>query len=214
MDGIAVIVPCYNEQQTIGLVIEDLKEYLPQAKIYVYNNNSTDKTVEIAENYDVEIRNCTKQGKGNVVQQAFKEIDANDYLILDGDYTSFAEDAKKLLESLDCGFDMVVGNRLNEYEKGIRALGNKLFRVAIKMLHRHISDDPLSGYRAFSCNFVKNIDLNSEGFTVEMEMEIKSKKFKTMSVPVQYRDRPEGSKSKLKAFKDGSKIIWYSLTHY
>ena len=215
MDKLAVIVPCYNEEQTIDLVIEDLKTYLPQAIIYIYNNNSTDRTVDIAQCYNnVIVRNCNKQGKGNVIKQAFKEIDAKSYLILDGDYTSFAEDAKKLLEPLDHDIDMVIGNRLNEYEHGIRSIGNKIFKCIVKLIHKHISDDPLSGYRAFNRNFVKNIDLKSEGFTIEIEMEIKSKLFKTKSVLVQYRDRPLGSKSKLNAIKDGSKILWYALTHF
>lgn len=214
MDDLAIIIPCYNEEQTIGLVIKELKDYLPHATIYVYNNNSTDKTVEVAQTYNVIIRNCDRQGKGNVIKQAFKEIDAKNYLILDGDYTSFAKDAKKLLEPLYYGVaDMVVGNRLNEYQKGIRAIGNKVFVKIMKLLHNHISDDPLSGYRAFSNNFVKQINLDSEGFTIEVEMEIKSKQFKVISIPVKYRDRPEGSKSKLKSFSDGRKIIWYALTH-
>lgn len=216
MDDLAIIVPCYNEEQTIGLVIEDLQTYLPQAEIYVYNNNSTDRTVDIAHLYDVHVRNCVKQGKGNVVQAAFQEVDAKNYLILDGDYTSFASDAHKLLEQLELGADMVVGNRLSAYEKDgnrARAIGNRLFSKLVKLIHRHISDDPLSGYRAFSRNFVQHVTLESEGFTIEIEMEIKSKPFKVVSVPVQYRDRPEGSKSKLKAFSDGRKIIWYALTH-
>lgn len=214
MDKLAVIVPCFNEEQTIGLVIKDLQKYLPHAIIYIYNNNSTDRTVEIAQTYDVIIRNCPKQGKGHVVQQAFLEIDAENYLILDGDCTSFAKDAHKLLEQLDNGADMVVGDRLDEYDKGIRSIGNKVFRKIVKLIHKHISNDPLSGYRAFNHNFVKSIDLTSKGFTIEIEMEIKSKSFKVISIPVQYKDRPDGSISKLKALKDGSKIIWYALTHF
>ena len=212
---IAVLIPCYNESQTISKVIKDYKKVLPEADIYVYDNNSTDKTDEIAKKAGAIVRYEYRQGKGNVIRTMFREIDADCYLMIDGDDTYPAENAKEMCELVLNGrADMVIGDRLSstyfvENKRLFHNFGNKIVRFLINFLFKNKVKDIMTGYRAFSKEFVKGFPVLSKGFEIETEMTIHAvdKNFKLVEVPVDYRDRPAGSVSKLNTYSDGFKVL-------
>lgn len=214
---IAILVPCYNEEKTIQKVIDDFRKELPNADIYVYNNNSTDKTLEIIQAIEgINIRNEYNQGKGNVVRRMFREVDADIYVMVDGDDTYPAEEVHKLiLPILEGKADMTVGDRLsngtykNENKRKFHEFGNNIVRDSINVLFNSNLKDIMSGYRAFNKIFVKNVPILSPKFEVETEMTLSAldKKFIIQEVPIVYRDRPEGSVSKLNTIQDGIKVV-------
>lgn len=215
MEDIAILIPCYNEEKTIRKVIEDYHRVLPEATIYVYNNNSSDKTAEIAEQAGAVVRNEYRQGKGNVIRSMFRDIDARAYLMIDGDDTYPAENAREMVQTiLDGRADMVVGDRLSstyftENKRPFHNFGNVLVRKLINVLFHSNIKDIMSGYRAFSRPFVKGFPVLSKGFEIETEMTIHAvdKNFMVSEVPVTYRDRPEGSESKLNTYSDGMRVL-------
>lgn len=215
-DKVAVLIPCYNEAVTIGKVVDDFKRVLPDADIYVYDNNSKDDTAAIAEDRGAIVRTEPRQGKGNVVRQMFREIDADYYIMVDGDDTYPAEAAPRLLEPLmNDTADMTVGDRLSngtygeENDRAFHGFGNNLVRWLIKVIYGYAFDDVMTGYRAFNRIFVKTMPVLSEGFQIETELSIHAvdKRFRITDVPIDYRDRPEGSYSKLSTFGDGAKVL-------
>ena len=215
-DKVAVLIPCYNEAVTIGKVVDDFKRVLPDAAIYVYDNNSKDDTAAIAEDHGAIVRTEPRQGKGNVVRQMFREIDADYYIMVDGDDTYPAEAAPRLLEPLmNDTADMTVGDRLSngtygeENDRAFHGFGNNLVRWLIKVIYGYAFDDVMTGYRAFNRIFVKTMPVLSEGFQIETELSIHAvdKRFLITDVPIDYRDRPEGSYSKLSTFGDGAKVL-------
>lgn len=222
MDKIAVLVPCYNEEQTIGKVIRDIKAALPEAVIYVYDNNSTDRTAEIAIGEGVVLRHEYKQGKGNVIRRMFREIDAVCYLMIDGDDTYPLESARQMVDLvLYHNADMVVGDRLSstyftENKRPFHNFGNSLMRAGINSLFHSDIKDIMTGYRAFGYEFVKTFPVFSHGFEIETEMTIHAVNYNMQvdNVVVEYRDRPEGSRSKLNTFKDGVRVIHKMLQLY
>lgn len=215
MDKIAVLIPCYNESATIAKVVADYKKALPEAVIYVYDNNSTDGTAEIASQVGAVVRHEYRQGKGNVIRSMFRQIDAECYLMIDGDDTYPAENARQMCELvLDKGVDMVIGDRLSatyfqENKRPFHNLGNKMVRGLINQLFDSQVMDIMTGYRAFSYQFVKHFPVLSKGFEIETEMTIHAldKNFLLEEIPVQYKDRPEGSVSKLNTYTDGAKVL-------
>ncbi|WP_019228906.1 glycosyltransferase family 2 protein [Sedimentibacter sp. B4] len=215
MPIIAVLIPCYNENITIKKVIKDYSEALPEADIYVYDNNSTDNTAEIAQKSGAIVRYERRQGKGNVMRTMFREIDADCYLIVDGDDTYSAEDARVMVNLvLSENADMVIGDRLSstyftENKRLFHNTGNRLVRFLINKIFQSNIKDIMTGYRAFSKVFVKNYPVISKGFEIETEMTIHAldKNFNIREVPVIYKDRPEGSNSKLNTFSDGYKVL-------
>lgn len=215
MDKIAVLVPCYNESQTIKKVVEDFKRVLPQAVIYVYNNNSTDDTAKIAAEAGAIVRNEYKQGKGNVIRRMFREIDAECYIMTDGDDTYPAEFAPQMADMvLNKNCDMVVGDRLSstyfqENKRPFHNFGNDIVRKSINFLFKSKIKDIMTGFRAFSYQFVKTFPVLSTGFEIETEMTIHAvdKNMAVGNVVIDYRDRQEGSESKLNTFSDGFKVI-------
>lgn len=215
MDKIAVLIPCYNEEKTIEKVIKDFKYALPEAVIYVYDNNSTDRTYEIAVSCGAVVRKETKQGKGNVLRTMFREIDAECYLLVDGDDTYPHEVATELCSKvIEEKVDMVVGDRLSstyftENKRPFHNSGNVIVRSLVNVLFKGNVIDIMTGYRALSFNFVKSFPVMSNGFEIETEMTIHAldKNMKMCNVPVTYRDRPEGSVSKLNTVSDGIKVI-------
>ena len=217
---IAILIPCYNEEKTIKKVVEDYKRELPEADIYVYDNNSTDKTSQIATEAGAIVRYEYKQGKGNVIRAMFREIDADAYLMIDGDDTYPAENAKEMCDLiLEGKADMVVGDRLSstyftENKRPFHNFGNKMVRYMINKIFNNNIKDIMTGYRAFSYDFVKGFPVLSKGFEIETEMTIHAvdKNFKIVEIPVTYRDRPEGSESKLNTYKDGLKVIKTIIT--
>lgn len=215
-DKVAVLIPCYNEAVTIGKVVDDFKRVLPDADIYVYDNNSKDDTAAIAEDHGAIVRTEPRQGKGNVVRQMFREIDTDYYIMVDGDDTYPAEAAPRLLEPLmNDTADMTVGDRLSngtygeENDRAFHGFGNNLVRWLIKVIYGYAFDDVMTGYRAFNRIFVKTMPVLSEGFQIETELSIHAvdKRFRITDVPIDYRDRPEGSYSKLSTFGDGAKVL-------
>ncbi len=212
---IAVLIPCYNESKTIEKVVKDYKKALPEADIYVYDNNSTDKTDEIAKKAGAIVKYEYKQGKGNVIRTMFREIDADCYLMIDGDDTYPSENAREMCDYILNGkADMVIGDRLSstyfkENKRPFHNFGNRLVRGIINLLFKSKIKDIMTGYRAFSYDFVKTFPILSKGFEIETEMSIHAldKDFKLIEIPVQYRDRPSGSVSKLNTFSDGFKVI-------
>lgn len=219
MDKIAVLIPCYNEEKTIEKVISDAKKALPEAVIYVYDNNSSDKTVELALRAGAVVRHEYKQGKGNVIRRMFREIDAMCYIMIDGDDTYPLENARKMSERiLNYGADMVVGDRLSStyYEENKRPFhnfGNSLVKKSINILFGSEIQDIMTGYRAFSYLFVKTFPVLSRGFEIETEMTIHAvnNNMQVENVIVNYRDRPEGSESKLNTYSDGIKVLFMIL---
>lgn len=222
MDKIAVLIPCYNEEQTIARVVSDVREALPEAVVYVYDNNSTDKTAELAKAAGAVIRREYKQGKGNVIRRMFREIDAECYLMIDGDDTYPMNCAKELVDKvLNHNADMVVGDRLSstyftENKRPFHNFGNSLMRVGINRLFHSDIKDIMTGYRAFSYEFVKTFPVFSKGFEIETEMTIHAVNYSMQveNVVVDYRDRPEGSVSKLNTYSDGVKVIHKMLQLY
>ncbi len=215
MDRIAVLIPCYNEAKTIGKVINDVKEYLPEAVIYVYDNNSTDHTAELAEKAGAIVRYETMQGKGNVIRQMFREINAECYIMIDGDDTYPLDCASELADKvLLHNADMVVGDRLSstyfsENKRLFHNFGNSIVRKSINYLFHSNVKDVMTGYRAFSYGFVKTFPVLSKGFEIETEMTVHAV-FNNMhieNVVVSYRDRPDGSVSKLNTYSDGFRVI-------
>ena len=215
MDKIAVLIPCYNEAATIEKVVGDFRRVLPEAVIYVYDNNSTDGTGEIARRAGAVVRRETRQGKGNVIRSMFRDINAQCYLMVDGDDTYPAESAPKMVEEvLQNGADMVVGDRLSstyftENKRAFHNAGNVLVRRLVDWFFQGQIVDIMTGYRAFSWLFVKSYPTLSRGFEIETEMSIHAldKNFHLVNVPVEYRDRPDGSCSKLNTFRDGAKVL-------
>ena len=216
MDRIAVLIPCYNESKTVAKVVADFKAVLPEdAVIYVYDNNSTDGTAEIAAAAGAVVRHEYQQGKGNVIRRMFREIDAQCYIMADGDDTYPAEYAPEMAAKvLERGVDMVVGDRLSatyftENKRPFHNFGNKLVRRSINALFKSDIRDIMTGYRAFSYQFVKSFPVLSKGFEIETEMSIHAieKNMLVDNVIVSYRDRPEGSVSKLNTVSDGVKVL-------
>lgn len=215
MDKISVLIPCYNESHTIAKVIKDYKEALPEAVIYVYDNNSSDGTDEIAREAGAVVRYEHKQGKGNVIRRMFREIDSMCYIMIDGDDTYPAESARKMADLiLNHNADMVVGDRLSstyftQNKRPFHNFGNTLVRMSINCLFKSDIKDIMTGYRAFSYNFVKTFPVLSKGFEIETEMSIHAidKNMQMENVVIEYRDRPEGSVSKLNTYSDGMKVL-------
>lgn len=222
MDKIAVLIPCYNEAQTIGKVVGDVKAALPEAVVYVYDNNSTDGTADIASKAGAVVRNEYKQGKGNVIRRMFREIDARCYLMIDGDDTYPLDCAPQMVERvMKYHADMVVGDRLSstyftENKRPFHNFGNSLMRAGINMLFHSDIKDIMTGYRAFSYEFVKTFPVFSKGFEIETEMTIHAVNYNMQvdNVVVEYRDRPEGSESKLNTYSDGFRVIRKMLQLY
>ena len=215
MDKIAVLIPCYNESVTIEKVIKDWRKELPEATIYVYDNNSSDHTDQIAQNAGGVVRYEYRQGKGNVIRRMFREIDAEVYIMVDGDDTYPAEFGRKMVDMiLRRHVDMVVGDRLSstyfeENKRPFHNFGNSLVRKSINLLFKSDIKDIMTGYRAFSYQFVKTFPVLSKGFEIETEMSIHAidKRMQVENVIIPYRDRPEGSVSKLNTFLDGWSVI-------
>lgn len=215
MDKIAVLIPCYNEEQTIGKVVRDAYAALPEATVYVYDNNSKDRTVECAREAGAVIRYEYKQGKGNVIRRMFREIEAECYLMIDGDDTYPLEHAREMVELvLEKHADMVVGDRLSstyfeENKRPFHNFGNSIVRKSINLLFKSDIKDIMTGYRAFNYAFVKTFPVISKGFEIETEMTIHAVNYNLQveNVVVDYRDRPEGSVSKLNTYSDGMKVL-------
>ena len=215
MDKIAVLVPCYNESKTIAKVVRDFRKALPEATIYVYDNNSSDHTDRIAAEAGAVVRYEYQQGKGNVIRRMFAEIDAQCYIMVDGDDTYPAEFAREMVDKvLNKKVDMVVGDRLSstyftENKRPFHNFGNSLVRKTINVLFKNDIKDIMTGYRAFSYRFVKTFPVLSKGFEIETEMSIHAvdKNMFVNNVVIEYRDRPEGSESKLNTYSDGIKVL-------
>ena len=213
---VAVLVPCYNEELTIGKVVDDFRRVLPQAVVYVYDNNSSDDTARIATEHGARVVFEPRQGKGNVVRQMFRDIDADYYVMVDGDDTYPAESAVELLRPLvEDRADMVVGDRLSngsygeENDRAFHGFGNNLVRWLIKVIYGYHFEDVMTGYRAFNRIFVKTMPALTAGFEIETELSIHAvdKRWRIADVPIEYRDRPDGSESKLSTFSDGWKVL-------
>lgn len=216
MDKIAVLIPCYNEEKTIKKVIEDYKRVIPgDGVIYVYDNNSTDNTAQMAKQAGAVVRHEYQQGKGNVIRRMFREIDAECYIMVDGDDTYPAEYAPEMIQKvLEYKADMVVGDRLSstyftENKRPFHNFGNSLVRKSINFLFKSDIKDIMTGYRAFSYQFVKSFPVLSKGFEIETEMSIHAieKNMRMENVIIEYRDRPDGSESKLNTYSDGIKVL-------
>ncbi|MBE5794222.1 MAG: glycosyltransferase [Clostridiales bacterium] len=212
---VAVLIPCYNEAKTIAKVVADYRAALPEADIYVYDNNSSDGTDEIARQAGAIVRYETRQGKGNVIRTMFREINADCYLMIDGDDTYPSENAREMVDLvLEKHVDMVVGDRLSatyftENKRPFHNLGNRMVRGLVNSFFQGEITDIMTGYRAFSYQFVKSFPVLSKGFEIETEMTIHAldKNLSVVSVPVEYRDRPDGSESKLNTYSDGFKVL-------
>ena len=212
---IAVLIPCYNESKTIEKVVKDYKEVLPEADIYVYDNNSSDGTDKIAKKAGAIVKYEYRQGKGNVIRSMFRDINADCYLMIDGDDTYPKENAREMCDLvLEGKADMVIGDRLSstyftENKRPFHNFGNKIVRLLINKIFKNNVKDIMTGYRTFSYEFVKGFPVLSKGFEIETEMTIHAvdKNYKLVEVPVTYRDRPEGSVSKLNTYSDGIKVL-------
>ena len=215
MEYCAILIPCYNEEKTIRKVVRDWKKEIPEATIYVYDNNSTDNTAKIAKEEGAVVRREYKQGKGNVIRRMFREIDAQCYIMIDGDDTYPVEYGRQMMqEVLEKKTDMVVGDRLSstyfeENKRPFHNFGNSLVRFSINHLFKSDIRDIMTGYRAFSFQFVKTFPVLSKGFEIETEMSIHAvhKNMLVENVIIEYRDRPEGSESKLNTYADGFKVL-------
>lgn len=212
--SIAVLIPCYNEEVTIRKVVTDFRTALPEAVIYVYDNNSTDCTAQLAEEAGAVVKKEPRQGKGNVIRAMFEDIDADVYVMVDGDDTYPAEAAPQMVQKVFDGYDMVIGDRLSstyftENKRPFHNMGNRVVRAAINSLFRANISDIMTGYRAFSFTFAKTYPVLSKGFEIETEMTIHSldNNLRLIELPIQYRDRPEGSVSKLNTVGDGIKVL-------
>lgn len=212
---IAFLIPCYNESKTVEKVVRDCKKAIPEAEVYVYDNNSTDGTDELARNAGAIVRYEYQQGKGNVIRRMFREIDAQCYVMIDGDDTYPAEFGREMVDKvLERKVDMVVGDRLSstyfeENKRPFHNFGNSLVRGTINRLFRSNIRDIMTGYRAFSYQFVKTFPVLSKGFEIETEMSIHAvdKNMLVENVIIDYRDRPDGSESKLNTYSDGAKVL-------
>ena len=213
---VAVLVPCYNEALTIGKVVDDYRNALPGAHVYVYDNNSSDGTAEIAHRHGAIVKHEPRQGKGNVCRQMFRDIEADCYLMVDGDDTYDETKAVEMcLPILNGDADMTVGDRLSngsyaeENKRAFHGFGNDLVRMMIKWIYGYTFEDVMTGYRAMSRAFVKTFPVLSEGFQIETELSIHAvdRRWRIQTIPIEYRDRPEGSESKLSTFSDGLKVI-------
>lgn len=222
MDSIAVLIPCYNEARTVTKVVQDYRAVLPEATIYVYDNNSTDDTAALAAAAGAVVRREHQQGKGNVLRRMFREIDAECYLLVDGDDTYPAEAAPEMVRAVrERGADMVVGDRLSstyftENKRPFHNFGNSLVRFCINRLFGSQIKDIMTGYRAFSFQFVKTYPVLARGFEIETEMSIHAveRNMRIENVVIEYRDRPEGSESKLNTYSDGFKVLRTILRLY
>ena len=215
--SVAVLIPCYNEAITIAKVVDDFKRELPEASIYVYDNNSNDGTADIARTHGAIVKREPRQGKGNVLRQMLRDIDADCYVLVDGDDTYPAEAVHKLLEPLISDrADMVVGDRISngsyhkENNRAFHGFGNNLVRSLIKLLYGFNFSDVMTGYRAFNYAFAKSVTILSTTFELETELSINAvdKRWRIEEVPIEYRDRPKGSVSKLNTFSDGLKVLF------
>lgn len=213
---VAVIIPCYNEALTIGKVVDDFARELPGATVYVYDNNSSDDTAKIAREHGAVVRFEPRQGKGNVCRQMFRDIEADCYLMVDGDDTYDETKAKAMVEPILSGeADMTVGDRLSngtyaeENKRAFHGFGNNLVRAMIKWIYGYSFDDVMTGYRGMSRAFVKTMPVLSEGFQIETEISIHAvdRRWRILDIPIVYRDRPEGSVSKLDTVGDGIRVI-------
>ena len=216
MKNIAVLIPCYNEELTIAKVIEDFRAELPGAIIYVYDNNSSDKTFEIAKSKGAVVRKEYRQGKGNVIRSMFRDIEADIYVMIDGDDTYPAEFVHRLIQPiLEGEADIVIGDRhtngayKDENKRPMHNFGNNLVKILINSIFKSNLKDIMTGYRVFNKKFVKNMPINSNGFEIETEMTLHTldKKFLIKEIPIQYRNRPDGSVSKLNTYSDGLRVI-------
>ena len=215
MDKIAVLIPCYNEAATIEKVVRDFRAALPEAVVYVYDNNSTDGTGDLARAAGAVVRRERRQGKGNVIRTMFRDIEAQCYVIVDGDDTYPAESAREMADAVLLeGADMVVGDRLSstyftQNKRPFHNAGNVLVRRLVNQFFRGNIVDIMTGYRAFSRLFVKSFPVLSKGFEIETEMSIHAldKNLRLVNVPVDYRDRPAGSQSKLNTYSDGARVL-------
>ena len=215
MDKIAVLIPCYNEGKTIAQVVKDFKEVLPEAVVYVYDNNSADETARLAKEAGAVVRHEYQQGKGNVIRRMFREVHAQCYVMVDGDATYPAKSAREMADLvLTKDVDMVVGDRLSstyftENHRPFHGAGNSLVRLAINKLFGSNIKDMMTGYRAFSYRFVKTFPVMSTGFEIETEMSIHAvdKHLFVENVVIEYKDRPSGSVSKLRTIPDGIRVI-------
>jgi len=213
---VAVIIPCFNEEMTVGKVCDDFRRELPDATVYVYDNNSTDSTAAIAAEHGAVVRSEYRQGKGHAMRQAFRDIDADIYVMVDGDDTYPAESVHDLIAPLLSGVaDLTLGDRLSndsyaqENKRYFHGFGNSLVRWLIKILYGRPIMDAMTGYRALSRNFVKSLPMLATGFEIEVEMDIEAtdKQWRLVELPVDYRDRPEGSVSKLSTVRDGVRVL-------
>ena len=216
MNNIAILIPCYNEELTIAKVIQDFRQELPKAKIYVYDNNSNDDTALIAKEPGAVVTKEYRQGKGNVVRSMFRDIEADIYIMIDGDDTYPAEFVHKIIEPIiNQESDIVIGDRhsngtyKDENSRPLHNFGNNLVKNLINKLFNSNLKDIMSGYRAFNKKFVKNMPVNSKGFEIETEMTLHTldKNFLIKEIPIEYRDRPKGSFSKLNTFSDGTRVL-------
>lgn len=215
MDSIAVLIPCYNEARTVAKVVADYRAALPQATVYVYDNNSTDGTAALAAAAGAVVRKERQQGKGNVLRRMFREIDAECYLLVDGDDTYPAEAAPEMVRAVrERGADMVVGDRLSSTyftrnKRPFHNFGNSLVRFCINRLFGSQIKDIMTGYRAFSFQFVKTYPVLARGFEIETEMSIHAveRNMRIENIVIEYRDRPAGSESKLNTYSDGLKVL-------
>ena len=215
MDSIAVLIPCYNEARTVAKVVADYRAALPQATVYVYDNNSTDGTADLAAAAGAVVRKERQQGKGNVLRRMFREIDAECYLLVDGDDTYPAEAAPEMVRAVrERGADMVVGDRLSstyftQNKRPFHNFGNSLVRFCINRLFVSQIKDIMTGYRAFSFQFVKTYPVLARGFEIETEMSIHAveRNMRIENIVIEYRDRPAGSESKLNTYSDGLKVL-------
>lgn len=210
----AVLIPCYNEAMTIEKVVADFRRELPDATIYVYDNNSTDSTAEIARRAGAIVKREYRQGKGNVVRSMLRDIDADCYLMVDGDDTYPAESAREMCRLVEEGADMVIGDRLSstyftENKRPFHNEGNRLVRFLINKIFHSDIHDIMTGYRALSRTFAKNFPIISRNFEIETEMTIHAldKNFLIRELKIEYRDRQEGSHSKLNTYLDGMKVV-------
>lgn len=213
---VAILIPCYNEELTVTKVVTDFKKELPNADIYVYDNNSKDKTALLAREAGAIVRPEPKQGKGNVVRSMFRDIEADVYVLVDGDDTYPAEEIHPMIKLVvDRQADMVIGDRLSngtysaENKRSFHGFGNRLIQSLVNGIFKSDIQDIMTGYRVFNRFFVKNFPILSQGFQIETEMTIHAlnHRFKIKETPITYRDRPEGSFSKLNTFKDGYRVL-------
>lgn len=218
MNKLAVLIPCYNEEKTIEKVVKDCLQAIktvPDSSVYVYDNNSTDNTIQLAEKAGAIVRSELAQGKGNVIRKMFREVDAECYIMIDGDDTYPASEIIGMSNFvMNEDYDMVIGDRLSssyfeENKRPFHGIGNKIVRKSINLFFKNDIKDIMTGFRAFSYDFVKSYPVLSKGFEIETEMSIFSivNNLSMKNHVIEYKDRPEGSESKLNTFTDGFKVL-------